>query len=177
MNKNYNLFMDEYAYRGYQADYAKKLSENEIDTESKTKIYRTTVELFMAAVLIGCYNNKKIEKAKGEQTRKIFQQAFQNHDRDLRFIYRLVMLSNVEIADSEERISAAFKNLNEEKYWNLFEQYMLGGLEILHSHFFGGTENKTSKEDFDDYFEKLFALLIEFKETTLKNNEDEKLFE
>ena len=177
MDINYDIFLEEYAFRGYQADYANSLSKNEIDVESKTKIYRTTIELFMAAAVIGCYNNKRIKKAKGDQTRKIFQDAFRNHDRELRFIYQLVMLSNSNMVNSDDRINAAFRNLNDEKNWNLFEEYMLGGLEILYNHFFPKSENKISKDDFDDYFDRLFALIIEFKEIEETEDKSDDFFE
>lgn len=177
MDKNYNLFLDEYSFKGYQADYANSLSNYEIDSASKTKIYRTTIELFMAATLIGCYNNKRIKKTNGEQTRKIFQSAFKNHDNDLKFIYQLVMLSNAEKSQSDERIDAAFRNLNEEKNWNLLEEYMLGGIEILYMHFFSKNDNRISKDDFDDYFDKLFALINEFKEITIKGDNSDEIFE
>ena len=177
MDNNYNIFLEEYVFRGYQADYANFMSKDEIDSDSKTKIYRTTIELFMAATVMGCYNNKRIKKAKGDQTRKIFQEAFKNHDSDLRFIYQLVMLSNSSILQSEERINAAFRNLNEENYWNMLEEYMLGGLEILYMHFSNQDTNKASKDDFDDYFDRLFALVAEYKEIDEKKDIDDEVFE
>lgn len=163
MGKDYNLFISDYFFRGKHRDYAEALSNLVIDKKSNSKIFDSSIDLFMAAVLIGCRFNARSKPMKGE-TRKIMTSQFQLRYFDLMFIYSLVMLTNDFIEKDEDRIDNAFRNMNEAENWDLFQEYMLGGLEILYNTFFP-EKDSFEKSNYDDYFDRLQTLLTDFKDT------------
>ena len=161
-----NMFLKDYLFKGIQQQQAKMLSDFFIDDSSKSKIFNSTAELFMAAALVGCYNNKKVKPDKGE-TRRIMNEQLTSRYDDLMYIYRLVMLTNESVEKSTDRINNAFRNLDDDKNWDLFEEYVLGGLQVLYENFFPNNDS-AEKNNYDDYFDNLYAMLKVFKENDLK---------
>ena len=173
MEKVDNMFLKDYLFKGKQREQSVALSDFIIDANSNSQIFDSTVELFMAAALVGCYYDKRVKPDKGE-TRKIFSEQLSSRYNDLMFIYKLVMLSNKSVEKSTDRINKAFRELDDKENWDLFEEYVLGGLEVLYNNFFPDSDSQ-AKSNYDDYFDRLYAILTEFKENDLKEDEIEDL--
>lgn len=130
------IFLEDYYFHGKQADMAKELSEVPIDKESGAKIFRTTVDLYAACAIVGFFFDKKAQVTKGEQTRAILQNAFSSRYDILEFIYKLVLLYSNEFATDEERIDRAFRDPKTDENYDLFNSYVLGGLEEIYKNIY-----------------------------------------
>ena len=66
-------------------------------------------------------------------TTKIFADIQMKNSDDLNFNYRLIMLLDKENeSDSEKRIEKAFRGIKNENDELLYNQYVLGGVEVLY---------------------------------------------
>ena len=169
MNSDNNMFLKDYLFKGRQREQSVALSDFEIEPKSNLKIFNSTVELFMIAALAGCYYSKRMKPDKGE-TRRIMSSQFTSRYKDLMFIYNLVMLTNDSVKEGTERINNAFRNVEKVENWNLFEEYIIGGLQIIYENFFP-EDDSIVKSSYDDYFDRLYAMLTEFKENDIKEEE------
>lgn len=157
--KNTQLFMDDYLFTGSHEEKVRKLV-SEIDNSSGAKIFSSAIELYMAAAVVGCYYNKRSVKEKGDKTFRIMQSQFSNHYYNLMFIYRLVMLNEENIGlDSIDKINNAFRYHENPENVQKFEEYMLGGIDILYDKLFISTNSS-----YDDFLSSVNALIGEFKE-------------
>ena len=169
MAKEVNLFFKDYLFKGIQRDQSVALSDFEIESNSNLKIFNSTVELFMVAALVGCYHGKRVKADKGE-TRRIMSEQLMSRYNDLMFIYKLVMLANDAVDENTEKVNNAFRYTDKKENWDLFEEYVLGGLQILYDNFFPEKDSQ-AKSSYDDYFDRLYELLTEFKENDIKEEE------
>ncbi len=172
MAKDVNLFFKDFLFKGIQREQSVALSDFEIESNSNLKIFNSTVELFMAAALVGCYHGKRVKADNGE-TRRIMSEQLMSRYSDLMFIYKLVMLANDAVDENTEKVNNAFRYTDKKENWDLFEEYVLGGLQILYDNFFPEKDSQ-AKSSYDDYFDRLYELLTEFKENAIK---DEALIE
>lgn len=163
--KNKQLFMEDYLFVGSHEEKARKLV-SEIDNSSGAKIFSSAVELYMTAAIIGSYYGRRSSRERGDKTLRIMQNQFSNHYYDLIFIYKLVMLSDSSLSlDSRDKINNAFRYHENLENVKKFEEYMLGGVDVLYEKLFG-SNNST----YDDFLASLNALLSEFKDS---KNDDE----
>ncbi len=160
------LFMEDYLFVGSHEEKARKLT-SEIDNQSGAKIFSSAVELFMAAAVVGCRYNKKSQREKGDKTLRIMQNQFTNHYRKLVFIFKLVMLadSNVKL-QSIDKINNAFRYKENEENMKTFEEYMLGGVDIIYDKLFVSTNSS-----YDDYLASLNELVSDFYEGTSEEDD------
>lgn len=157
--KTKKLFMDDYLFVGSHEEKARKLT-SEIDNASGAKIFNSAVELYMAAAIVGCYYDRRSPREKGDKTYRIMQNQFSNHYYALIHIYRLVMLSENDISlEPIDKINNAFKYHEEPENMKKFEEYMLGGIDILYDKLFISTNSS-----YDDFLSSVNALISEFKE-------------
>lgn len=164
--KNKGLFMDDYLFTGSHEEKARKLT-SEIDNASSSKIFSSAVELYMAAAVIGCHYKKRSPKEKGDKTFRIMQNQFTNHYSKLLFIYKLVMLNNSDLKlQPIDKINNAFRYRENEENVKVFEEYMLGGIDILYDKLFVSTNTS-----YDDFLASLNSLLNDFTSNS-SDNED-----
>lgn len=169
MSKESNMFLKDYLFKGIQREQSVALSDYEIEPDSSVKIFSSTVELFMISALVGCYHDKRIKPDKGE-TRRIMSSQFTSPNsryNDLMFIYKLVMLTNKSVSENTEKVNNAFRYTDKKENWDLFEEYVLGGLQVLYECFFP-EKDSMAKSSYDDYFDRLYEMLTEFKENDIK---------
>ncbi len=161
------LFSGDYEIKGKHASYIRFLSATtrRLDKSAKVAgIINTAVDIYAIAPLVGlAYNRKAPEDSATSDTYSILASQMINHQSELEFSYRLIMLvDNSSGLSYDERIDRAFKQdeqpdkLKENK--ELFHQYMRGGLEWLYEHF---TDGATTKED---YLEKVYEVMSIYKE-------------
>ena len=148
------MFDKPYILKGKHATYARFLSATteRLDKEAKIAgIFKTTVEMYVVAPLIGAaYNLKVLEDINSNDSYTIFGDAIIGQQENLDVVFRLVMLTDNSIKlTNDEKIARAFKddeNIdNTTKNLELFHQYMRGGVEWLYEQI---TEGATTKEDY-----------------------------
>jgi len=165
--KQKKLFMDDYLFVGSHEEKARKLT-SEIDNSSGAKIFTSAVELYMTAAIIGCYYDRRATREKGDKTYRIMQNQFSNHYYQLVYIYKLVMLSEKDLSlEPIDKINNAFRYYDEPENIKRFEEYMLGGIEILYDKLFVSTNSS-----YDDFLSSVNALLAEFKDAGKKDDSD-----
>ncbi len=161
------MFNNDYVLKGKHAAYIRFLSAttNRLDKTAKAAgVINTAVDIYAIAPLIGLiYNKKAGEDDSSSDTYSILASQIINHQADLDFAYRLVMLAdNSSGLSSDEKIDRAFKQDEQPKKLaenlELFHQYMRGGLEWLYEHF---TDGATTKED---YIEKVYEVVSLYNE-------------
>lgn len=165
-DKSKGLFLEDYLFTGSHEEKARKLI-GEIDNASGAKIFSSAVELYMAAAIVGTYYKKKSSREKGDKTLRIMQNQFTNHYEKLMFIYKLIMLSDPDLKlQSIDKINNAFRYRENEQNIKVFEEYMLGGVDILYDKLFVSTNTS-----YDDFLASLNQLLNDFKNKS-ENDED-----
>lgn len=170
------MFNKEYSFKGTHAQKVINLTAKFNET---TSIFKTNIDVFITAAIVGyLYQNKaepNSEKSKEgkTQTTKIFLEAFNSHQTDLYFAYRLVMLSDKKNEPNfEQRINKAFKYFYQdenESDFKLFESYVLGGIDILHEKLI----EKTSSTD--DYVMNLYTFIEEIHSRYYQDSDDSNL--
>lgn len=135
---------------------------------SKNKFFRTGYDVYRVSAILGFLYGKKGDKSitkaeKGSKPFTIFAGQMNNIRDDLMFNYRLIMLLDEKYEpDFNERLQKAFNYYGDEeksKYdKELFEQYSLGGIEILYEKLI---ENANKQED---YLSNLFYFIQEFEQ-------------
>jgi len=157
-DNNKRLFMEDYLFTGSHEEKVRKLV-SEIDNSSGAKMFSSAVELYMTAAVVGCYYNRRSPKEKGEKTYRIMQSQFSNHYYKLMFVYRLVMLNNGDLSlEPIDKINNAFRYHEKPENIKMFEEYMLGGIDVLYDKLFISTNSS-----YDDFLSSLNALISEFK--------------
>ncbi|MBP7508672.1 MAG: hypothetical protein KA807_12700 [Prolixibacteraceae bacterium] len=166
------MFNSDYELKGKHATYIRFLSAttNRLDKTAKAAgIISTAVDIYAIAPLIGLrYNKKSAEDNSSNDTYSILAEQIINHQADLDFAFRLVMLAdNSTKLSSDEKIDRAFRqdeqNTKLEENLELFHQYMRGGLEWLYEYF---TDGATTKED---YLEKVCGVCKIYETDKVKN--------
>ncbi|TCL55733.1 hypothetical protein EDC14_105416 [Hydrogenispora ethanolica] len=161
------MFNNDYELKGKHATYIRFLSAttNRLDKTAKAAgIINTAVDIYAIAPLIGlAYNKKATEDNSSNDTYSILASQIINHQADLDFAFRLVMLAdNSTELSSDEKIDRAFRQDEQPEKLaenlELFHQYMRGGIEWLYEHF---TDGATTRED---YLEKVYEVVNLYNE-------------
>ena len=162
---NKNMFLEEYSFKGSQAQKVIDLTELSIDSSSETKIFNSVIELFIFSAIVGCFYNRKAKPDKDKtKTKKIFAGQFNTHIAELKLVFKFVMLTaKHEAVDEIVRLNKTFRNPETDENYSEFEEYMLGGLEEIHERLI-----LDSNKIYSDYLTSLNKLLSD-----LKNRKDE----
>lgn len=156
---NSGLFNNEIEFQGKYARMARYLKED-------AGIFTTFREIYVIGAVIGFLKNCEDTGDASEkiQTASIFPAELSKKKRELRFIYRLIMLlkeePNFTIEDYQNR---AFRDDPEENAdivannMKIFNSYACGGVEYLYDQF-------KNIDRLDDRVDKLHELISEFGE-------------
>lgn len=151
------MFDKEYSFRGRHAEMVKRLTAK--FDENNNKLFERNVDVYKMAPIIGFLYGKKseIDKDNGITPTKIFVEALMKEERDLRFVYVLIiLLSDQKEKTIEDRIDQVFRFYGTEKAKEdeeNFEKYVLGGVEVLYEKLI---------EKSDDYLKNLYDFMEEF---------------
>lgn len=167
------MFNKEYSFKG---THAQKVIVLTAKFNEKTAIFKTNIDVFINAAVVGYLykkksspNNEKNTDGKSVTT-KIFIDAFNSHQTDLYFAYRLVILSDkTNESKFEERLNKAFRYFYEDNSasdFELFEQYVLGGIDILYEKLIIGAKTHS------DYVLKLYEFINELHERYIEEESD-----
>lgn len=141
------MFDKEYTFKGSHADKVIKLTAK---FDDKNQIFKRNYDVYLMAPIVGFLYQRKAEPDNdGDRNTKIFPEILINNKDDLAFNYRLIMLLDKKNAqDIEERVNKAFRLFNSDKAVDdekLYDQYVLGGVEILYEKIIG---TATSPEEY-----------------------------
>ncbi|MED4018544.1 hypothetical protein [Sutcliffiella cohnii] len=134
---------------------------------NEAKVFKRYIDVYMNGAILGFLYGRKSEKDNQSSDRaRIYADAFANERMRCDFIYRLIMLLDETPGKTvEDRINRAFRddskgeeNESHQSNMNLFNSYVLGGIEVLYEKF---TEDCTTKED---YINRIYEVVSSFRE-------------
>lgn len=156
------MFDKEYSFKGTHADKVNKLTAK---FDDKNQLFKRNLDVYIMAPIVGFLYQRKADPNNGDGTQKptkIFPEQLMNNTDDLAFIYRLIMLLDKRnAAASDERVDKAFRNYNSlqaEGDEVLYEQYVLGGVDVLYEKLIETARNK------EDYLKNLYDFMEEMDE-------------
>lgn len=155
------MFDREYYFYGKHADMVRKLTTNWND-EIGASVFERNLDVYEIAPIIGwIYNRKAAEERDENNKTRIFRDKIHDDRQQLLFNYRNLMLLIGEKLDCEERMEIAFrmddKDVERKKYDELYNSYVLGGVEILYETIF----NNASRPE--EYLMNFYELLEELE--------------
>jgi len=160
------MFERDYNFKGKHANIVTKLT-TEIDSDTKFKLFERNIDVLIIAPIVG-YLYGKISKRDDESpatdnVKKINFDQMNRESKTLNFNYELIMLlHNKDKLSIEDRLDNAFRyntgTEEKEECNNIFEQYALGGIEIL--------EEKLLKDatTVDDYINNIYNFVSEYND-------------
>jgi hypothetical protein len=154
------MFENDLTLNGKHATYTKFLV-------NEAGVFKRYIDVYMNGAILGFLYGRKCKKDNESSDRaRIYADAFANEKMRCDFIFRLIMLlDETPSLTVEDRINRAFRDdskgdKSEKQIVNmdLFNSYVLGGIEVLYEKF---TEDCTTKED---YINKIYEVVSSFKE-------------
>lgn len=147
------MFDKEYSFKGKHAEMVEKLTgtfaiSNEDGTQKqKHTLFKRNFDVYLLAPIIGFLYSRKsvVDTELKVNPTKIFAEILMKNSDDLKFNYRLIMLLDKENEpDNEKRIEKAFRGQESKSDEELYDRYVLGGVEVLYEKLI---ENGTSLQD------------------------------
>ena len=162
------MFLEDYVFKGDQCDKVIKLTAK-IDNESNSVIFSSTIDLFIFSALVGCLQNVRNKPSKDlSRTTKIFVGQFVSHSNDLKLALKFVLLTcSNDSEDEVTRLNKTFRNPETDENYQLFEEYMLGGLETIYNNIIVDSNNR-----YIDYLTAINKLMASFKNTPSDDPDD-----
>ncbi len=154
------MFDKEYVFYGKHADTVKRLTAP-LSSDIKKKLFDTNYDVYAIAPIIGyLYNKKALPDKSSDSNTKVFRDKMMDESENLKYNYRLIMLLTYKDSDQEELKKIAFKMDNDDaaraEYDRLYDQYVLGGVEVLEDKVFSGAD------DIDGYIMNVYNFMDEF---------------
>lgn len=153
------MFDNNILLKGKHATYVKFLSEKtkllgEGNLKNGAGVFRRFVDTLMIAPLFGVMKNLRADEDNSSNERaNILAEQVVREKSNLEFVFNLVMLNDTSRKKTaDEKINWIFRENGD---FELFMQYVRGGLEYLYDYF---TDGATTK---DDYYEKIITLIDE----------------
>ena len=154
------MFDKQYRFTGSHAEKVNELT-SVFDADAKAKLFERNLDVYINAPLIGyLYHQKGTKNSDGEvPPQNIFPEQMINASDTLQFILRLILLLDSENEpDEEKRLDKAFRWFGQEEDLLLFDQYVLGGVDILHEKLINEATGPS------DYVAKMYDFLEEFND-------------
>ena len=153
------MFDNNILIKGKHATYVKFLSEKtkllgEGTSKNGAGVFKRFVDTLLIAPIFGVMKNMRADEDKSSDDRaNILAEQIIKEKSNLEFVFKLVMLNdNSKGYNADEKINWIFRENGD---FDLFMQYVRGGLEYLYDYF---TDGATTK---DDYYEKIISLIDE----------------
>jgi hypothetical protein len=145
------MYAKEFSFVGKHAILVKNLRESPFKKKSKDSnqdkfIFKTYIDIFMVAPLIGVIYNRQSMREPGSASATIFADAFISRSSEIDFLIQLVLLTfDSSLKTDQEKIELAFKGFYDEskqdEIKSIFESYLYGGIELLHETLVENTKN------------------------------------
>ena len=154
------MFGKEYSFRGSHATKVNELTA-EFDRD-RNKLFKRNLDVYIMASIVGFLYGRKADLERSGETTKIFPEQLIGEQSVLQFNYRLIMLlDKSHEPDFEERVNKAFRHYGSDRAKQdevLFEQYVRGGVDILHEKLVRGARSE------EDYLKNLYEFVEELHE-------------
>ena len=154
------MFDKQYRFTGSHAEKVNALTAI-FDEESKAKLFERNLDVYINAPLIGfLYRRKGIKDSNGDiSPQNIFPEQMINASDKLKYILRLILLLDTEHEpDETKRLDKAFRHFGQDEDLALFDQYVLGGVEVLYEKLIDGAG------DASEYINRLYDFMEEFND-------------
>ena len=150
------MFDKGYVFKGRHAEYVNDLTKNYDDDGHK--LFNRNYDVYLLAPVIGFLYQRKAEPDQnGDFRTSILPDILMKNSDDLMFNFRLVMILDKKAEpDPEKRIDKAFKGENDDADSELYDSYVLGGVEVLYEKLM---QNVNTSEE---YTSRLFDFIEEF---------------
>lgn len=153
------MFDKEYSFKGTHAEKVNKLTAK---FDDKNQLFKRNLDVYLMAPIVGFLYQRKAEPNNGDGSQKptkIFPEQLIGSGDDLAFNYRLIMLLDQKNADKiDERVDKAFRLFKSEQAREdekLYEQYVLGGVDVLYEKLIESASNS------EDYLKNLYDFMEE----------------
>ena len=171
------MFDRDYNFKGKHAVIVTQLT-SEIDSETKFKLFDRNIDVLILAPIIGfLYGKKATRDETGITSDNVKKINFDQMDREsatLNFNFELIMLlHDKERVSIEDRLDRAFRfakgTPEREEYNKIYEQYVLGGIEIL--------EEKLLRDavSVDDYINNIYNFISDYNDRYNKTISEEEI--
>lgn len=154
------MFDKQYRFTGSHAEKVNALTAI-FDEASKAKLFERNLDVYINAPLIGfLYKRKGVKDSNSDiSPQNIFPEQMINASDKLKYNLRLIVLLDEENEpDQAIRMDKAFRHFGQENDLALFDQYVLGGVDVLYEKLIEG-EGEPS-----DYVNRLYDFLEEFND-------------
>lgn len=142
---------------------AKKSTELKKDAKS-AEIFKRYIDVYMAGIIVGAVKNMKSDVDNSiDESANILASAVIGEQNNLKFLYRLVLLTdNPSSTSVEERIDNAFRYDGDaakvKEGMAILNSYARGGIEWLYEKFNDGVTTQ------EDYYRIVYELIKEYSE-------------
>ena len=163
------MFNSDYSFKGAHAEKVKQLVAVKFDKENS--LFYRNMDVYLLAPIVGFLYNRKaeIDRSSSSNT-NILAEIMNKYQKDLEFIYRLIMLLDKEYeADFENRVNKAFKDYGKPEAaedLKRFDAYVRGGVDILYEKIW---EPSTLP---DDYLNNLYDFMEDFEDRYGQNSDE-----
>ena len=154
------MFDKQYRFTGSHAEKVNALTAI-FDEDSKAKLFERNLDVYINAPLIGfLFQRKAMKDTNGEVSpQNVFPEQMINASDRLKYILRLIILLDSQYEPSEEkRLDNAFRRFGQEDALALFDQYVLGGVDVLYEKLIENAQNTS------DYVSRLYDFVEEFND-------------
>jgi len=162
------LFTHDYSFKGSHAEKVKTLATYKFDKEHT--LFAKYIDIYMLAPIVGFLYGRKAESDRLNQSNaNILADAMIRCQKELLFIYRLVMLLDKEYEpDPEKRINKAFRDYAKENPDDLeeFDKFVRGGVDILYEKLMKDASQA------DDYIRNLYEFMEDFEDRYSQNSDE-----
>ncbi len=154
------MFDKQYRFTGTHAEKVNALTAI-FDEGSKSKLFERNLDVYINAPLIGfLYHRRNTKNTSSDiSPQNVFPEQIINSSDKLKYILRLIMLLDKEYESNNAlRLDKAFRNFGSEEDLDRFDQYVLGGVDVLYEKLIEGAGDPS------DYITRLYSFLEEFND-------------
>lgn len=155
------MFDKQYRFTGSHAEKVSALT-SVFDDEAKAKLFDRNLDVYMNAPLIGfLFKRKGVKNAEGNiADQSVFPEQLINNSEQLKYILRLILILDTQHEpDEETRLDKAFRRFGvDEDDLQLFDAYVLGGVEVLYEKLVEGLTDPA------EYINRMYDFIEEFNE-------------
>lgn len=155
------MFDKQYRFTGSHAEMVSDLTAI-FDADAKAKLFDRNLDVYINAPLVGFLFKRKGQKNTNSEIadQNIFPEQLINNSDTLKYILRVLLILDSEYEpDAENRLDRAFRKLGADpKDLELFDSYVLGGVEVLHEKLIESVSNPA------EYVSALYDFLEEYND-------------
>lgn len=155
------MFDKQYRFSGSHAEKVSALT-SVFDDTAKSKLFDRNLDVYINAPLVGfLFKRKGIKNVDGGMAdQNIFPEQLINNSEQLKYIFRLILILDTQHEPNEEaRLDKAFRHFGaDEVDLQLFDAYVLGGVEVLYEKLVEGPTEPV------EYINRMYDFIEEFNE-------------